>query len=122
MSSAACGVAGHAACRDIHERCDDMFGQQHPIFELLKKDPRYKLEAYQFVRDALAYAQDELGMGQRPESSDADDPPPALVVSPVPALLSLPHAVSVRAAIAVTDSVVPSVLPMLLSFTYPTFD
>ena len=43
-----------------------MSGQQHPIFELLKRDPRYKLEAYQFVRDALAYAQDELGMGQRP--------------------------------------------------------
>jgi hypothetical protein len=34
--------------------------------------------------------------------------------------LSLPHAVSVSAAIAVADSVVPSALPML-SFTDLTF-
>jgi uncharacterized repeat protein (TIGR04138 family) len=60
----------------MHEGRDDMAGRQHPIFELLKRDPRYRLEAYQFVRDALAYAQDELGMGQRPEKPDPDDPPP----------------------------------------------
>ena len=46
---------------------------------------------------------------------------PVPVVSAVPALLSLPHAASVSAAIAVADRVVPNALPMLLSFTYPTF-
>ena len=57
-----------------------------------------------------------------PQSADdAAVPLPAAELELVPELLSLPHAVSVSAAIAVTDSVVPSVLPMLLSFTYPTF-
>jgi uncharacterized repeat protein (TIGR04138 family) len=45
-----------------------MSGSPHPIFELLERDKRYKLEAYQFVRDALAYAQDELKMGQQSET------------------------------------------------------
>jgi len=45
--------------------------------------------------------------------------PPLLLE--VEALLSLPHAVRVSAAIAVADRVVPSVLPMRLSFTDPTF-
>lgn len=52
-----------------------MSGTQHPIFQLLKDDPRYKLEAYQFVRDALAYAQDELGMGRKVDPNEADDLP-----------------------------------------------
>ena len=55
-----------------------MSGQSHPIVQLLERDSRYKLEAYQFVRDALAYAQDELGMGPQPQQepvSDEDDPP-----------------------------------------------
>jgi uncharacterized repeat protein (TIGR04138 family) len=34
------------------------------IIELLKKDPRYKLDAYYFVREALAYAQEQLEMGE----------------------------------------------------------
>ncbi len=47
------------------------------MIELLKRDPRYKLEAYQFVRDALAYAQGELGMGPQPMAAGpAVDPPP----------------------------------------------
>lgn len=50
-----------------------MSGQQHPIFQVLKRDSRYKLEAYQFVRDALSYAHDELGMGQAPESATEDE-------------------------------------------------
>ena len=37
------------------------------------------------------------------------------------ALLSLPHAVSVSAAIAVAESATPNGLPMLMSFTCPTF-
>ncbi len=32
------------------------------ILKLVQDDPRYKLEAYDFVRRALAYAQDELMM------------------------------------------------------------
>ena len=32
--------------------------------KLLKEDTRYGVSAYDFVRDALAYAQDELRMGQ----------------------------------------------------------
>lgn len=52
-----------------------MSGAQHPIFQLLKDDPRYKLEAYQFVRDALAYAQEELGMGRKVNPDELDDLP-----------------------------------------------
>ncbi len=33
-----------------------------PIVDLLREDPRYKLEAYQFVREALQYAQEVLEM------------------------------------------------------------
>lgn len=42
-----------------------------PIYQLLKEDPRYPIEAYQFIRDALAYAQDVLKLGEdtRPEPS-----------------------------------------------------
>jgi uncharacterized repeat protein (TIGR04138 family) len=39
-----------------------------PIVELLKEDPRYKLEAYQFVREALQYAQEVLDMPQQGSS------------------------------------------------------
>ena len=53
-----------------------MSGQDHPIFDLLKRDRRYKLEAYKFVRDALSYAHDELKMGQAVSSEGADDPQP----------------------------------------------
>lgn len=34
----------------------------HPIIELLQHDQRYHIEAYQFVREALAYAQEILKM------------------------------------------------------------
>jgi uncharacterized repeat protein (TIGR04138 family) len=34
----------------------------HPIIELLQQDQRFHLEAYQFVREALAYAQEILKM------------------------------------------------------------
>ncbi len=43
-----------------------------PIIKLLKRDRRYKLEAYQFVREALSYAHSELEMGQR-ASANPDD-------------------------------------------------
>lgn len=35
----------------------------HPIYKVLSDDRRYKLEAYQFVREALSYAQEVMGMG-----------------------------------------------------------
>ena len=48
---------------------------QHPLVELLAEDPRYSLEAYQFVREALSYGQQVLGFGEsRP--ADEDDSPP----------------------------------------------
>ena len=34
-----------------------------PILQLLRDDPRFSLEAYQFVRESLDFAQRELGMG-----------------------------------------------------------
>lgn len=34
----------------------------HPLIALLEQDKRYKLEAYQFVRDALDYAQTVIQM------------------------------------------------------------
>jgi uncharacterized repeat protein (TIGR04138 family) len=40
-----------------------MSEEVHPIVKLLRQDTRYTIEAYQFVRDALSYAQDVLGMG-----------------------------------------------------------
>lgn len=44
------------------------------ILELLRQDPRYKLEAYGFVFDALAYAHDVLGMGSVRPSEPPDEP------------------------------------------------
>jgi uncharacterized repeat protein (TIGR04138 family) len=37
---------------------------QHPLAVVLQRDPRYRAEAYEFVREALGYAQDCLQMGQ----------------------------------------------------------
>jgi hypothetical protein len=52
-----------------------------------------------------------------PACAVPDAPDEALV----PALLSLPQADSVNAAIAAADSVVPNALPKPLSFTYSHF-
>ena len=40
-----------------------MAERSHPLVKLLQIDRRYSLDAYQFVRDALSYAQDVLQMG-----------------------------------------------------------
>lgn len=40
-----------------------------PIVELLQQDQRYKLEAYQFVREALQYAQEVLSMPPQKSST-----------------------------------------------------
>ena len=42
----------------------------HPLKQVLEDDPRYPVEAYEFVRDALAYAHDVMQLGQ---PSDPDD-------------------------------------------------
>jgi uncharacterized repeat protein (TIGR04138 family) len=46
-----------------------MSDEIHPLVKLLCEDHRYKLEAYQFVRAGLAYAQDELQLGQESPAS-----------------------------------------------------
>jgi uncharacterized repeat protein (TIGR04138 family) len=40
-----------------------MSAEEHPLVQLLNRDSRYRLEAYQFVREGLDYAQRVLGMG-----------------------------------------------------------
>ncbi len=52
-----------------------MSGQPHRIFQVLERDNRYKLEAYQFVRDALSYAHDELRMGEARETPGEEESP-----------------------------------------------
>lgn len=44
-----------------------------PIELLLQQDPRYPIEAYQFLRDALSYASETLGYGNRGRI-EVDDP------------------------------------------------
>ena len=44
--------------------------QTHPIVQLLQEDQRYRLDAYQFVRDGLAYAQEVLQLGERKATSE----------------------------------------------------
>lgn len=36
----------------------------HPLLDLIAKDTRYTAEAYEFIRNALNYAHDELGLGK----------------------------------------------------------
>lgn len=48
------------------------------MYNLLQSDPRYKFEAYQFVREALAYAHEHMLLGDAPaamskKGSGADD-------------------------------------------------
>ncbi len=53
------------------------------MYNLLQSDPRYKFEAYQFVREALAYAHEHLQVTEPPPrarkkaapSSDEQSPP-----------------------------------------------
>ena len=47
----------------------------HPIFQVLQDDPRYKLEAYQFVREALSYAQEVMGLGISQSTEETEDTP-----------------------------------------------
>lgn len=52
------------------------------MYQLLQRDPRYKFEAYQFVREALAFAQDQMLFG-KPEA--VPPPPPEVESSDEPA-------------------------------------
>jgi uncharacterized repeat protein (TIGR04138 family) len=47
-----------------------------PIIRLLREDPRYRLPAYIFVREALDYAHRELGLGSRRPVAPEEEPPP----------------------------------------------
>ena len=49
-----------------------MCDPNHPLFELLSRDKRYRFDAYIFVFEALRYAQEELGMGVEYEAQDDD--------------------------------------------------
>jgi uncharacterized repeat protein (TIGR04138 family) len=44
----------------------------HPLQQVLERDPRYPVQAYQFVRDALTYAHDVMGLG-RVESDELEE-------------------------------------------------
>jgi len=48
-----------------------MPASQNPLVQLLKSDPRYKLEAYLFVQESLTYARDSLRLGSS-ESSEGE--------------------------------------------------
>ena len=52
-----------------------MSDKRNPIPQLLNEDPRYCLEAYQFVRDGLQYAQESLQMGddQQPDEAKGEE-------------------------------------------------
>ena len=41
-----------------------MIDHNHPIVELLRRDRRFRPDAYRFVFEALRYGQEELGLGQ----------------------------------------------------------
>jgi uncharacterized repeat protein (TIGR04138 family) len=45
----------------------------HPFLQLLRDDPRFKIDAYQFVRDALSYAQEVLEMGAARPTEPVDE-------------------------------------------------
>jgi len=55
-----------------------MSEETHPIVRILKQDPRYKVEAYQFVREGLSYAQEVLEYGEESPAADEfdEDAPP----------------------------------------------
>ena len=49
---------------------DDAFA----LYQLVKEDGRFPIEAYMFVREALAYAADSLALGETPDSGELVDP------------------------------------------------
>ena len=54
-----------------------MIDPSHPIAELLRKDRRYKFDAYVLVWEALKFAQETLGMGaERSTEKEPENEPP----------------------------------------------
>jgi uncharacterized repeat protein (TIGR04138 family) len=51
----------------------------HPLAQLLARDRRYKLDAYLFLLEALAYGQENLGMGAEPPAEDLEPTPEGTV-------------------------------------------
>jgi uncharacterized repeat protein (TIGR04138 family) len=51
-----------------------MLDPSHPLAKLLKQDPRYKIDAYIFVQEALSYAHDTLGMGTERQPEEVEEP------------------------------------------------
>lgn len=49
-----------------------MLDPKHPLAELLRRDHRYRFDAYVFVFDALRFGQEKLGLGA--ETSDFAEP------------------------------------------------
>ena len=58
-----------------------MSDEIHPLVKLLCEDRRFKLEAYQFVREALEFAQEVLGLGLAEEGARRPDGRPLRHVS-----------------------------------------
>ncbi|MFM8893543.1 MAG: Minf_1886 family protein [Planctomycetia bacterium] len=46
----------------------------HPLARLLHRDRRFKLDAYLFVLESLAYGQENLGMGAEAAAEDVETP------------------------------------------------
>lgn len=44
----------------------------HPLAKLLERDHRYKLDAYLFVLESLAFGQEHLGMGAEPPAEELE--------------------------------------------------
>jgi uncharacterized repeat protein (TIGR04138 family) len=44
----------------------------HPLAQLLERDHRYKLDAYLFVLESLAFGQEHLGMGAEPPAEELE--------------------------------------------------
>ena len=51
-----------------------MSKSQRRFYALLERDQRFKGDAYQFVRDALAFAQNEMGLGERQTTESEEEP------------------------------------------------
>ena len=49
--------------------------ESHPLFDLLTRDRRYTLDAYLFVLEALAFAQESLGYGVEPPADELESVP-----------------------------------------------
>lgn len=48
----------------------EMSDTKHPFYQMLKEDPRFKEEAYLFVREALSFGQDILHLGTTKEPDE----------------------------------------------------